>query len=115
LHARATLDDEDLASLCLQHARFDRVGRIPLPDRHAGFRTYLGGLWEGVLSGATDEQTRAVALDAASIVIRYINVAAALAGEAEQLLKAQCDRVRRDLLDDLLAGHAPAAGSSPYR
>ncbi len=46
--------------------------------------------------------------------MRYINVAATLASEAyveaESLLKAQGERLRRDLLEDLLDGRPPAPG-----
>ena len=53
-------------------------------------------------------------MEAAGTIIRYINLAAAEAAEvyleAERLLHAQGERVRRDLLEDLLAGHAPAPG-----
>jgi sugar diacid utilization regulator len=91
-----------------------RVGRVPLADFMQGFRTYLEVFWEAILQSATDEQGRAAALEAAGIVIRYINIAATEAAEVylevERLLLAQGDRVRRDLLDDLLAGRAPAPG-----
>jgi sugar diacid utilization regulator len=53
-------------------------------------------------------------LDAAGTIIRYINSAAAEAAdvyvETERLIVAQGDRVRRDLLEDLLAGRVPAPG-----
>ncbi len=91
-----------------------RVGRIPLADFMQGFRTYLEVFWDAMLEAATDDESRAVALEAAGIVIRYINTSTTEAAqvylEAEQLLLAQGDRVRRDLLDDLLAGRPPAPG-----
>jgi sugar diacid utilization regulator len=91
-----------------------RVGRIPLADFMQGFRVYMEVLWEALLDSAVDEHGREAALEAAGIVIRYINNAASEAAdvyvEAERLLVAQGDRVRRDLLEDLLAGNAPAPG-----
>jgi PucR C-terminal helix-turn-helix domain/GGDEF-like domain len=91
-----------------------RVGRIPLADFMQGFRVYMEVLWEALLESAVDEAGREAALEAAGIVIRYINNAASEAAdvyvEAERLLLAQGDRVRRDLLEDLLAGRAPEDG-----
>jgi sugar diacid utilization regulator len=91
-----------------------RVGRIPLADFMHGFRTYHEVVWAAILESATNEHKRAAALDLAAIVMRYINVAASEAAEAyveaERLVLAHGDRVRRDLLDDLLAGRPPAPG-----
>jgi PucR C-terminal helix-turn-helix domain/GGDEF-like domain len=91
-----------------------RVGRVPLSDFMQGFRTYLEVFWDAMLESATDDESRAAALEAVGIVIRYINTTATEAAqvylEAEQLLLAQGDRVRRDLLDDLLAGRPPDPG-----
>jgi hypothetical protein len=91
-----------------------RVGRIPLGDFMHAFRIYHEVFWGEVLEIANDEDARAAALDIAGIVMRYINSAASQAGEAyveaERLALAHGDRVRRDLLDDLLAGQPPAPG-----
>jgi sugar diacid utilization regulator len=91
-----------------------RVGRIPLADFMHAFRIYNEVFWEALLESATGEQARTVASELAGIVIRYINTSAAEAAEvyveAEQLLLAEGDRVRRDLLEDLLAGRPPAPG-----
>jgi hypothetical protein len=91
-----------------------RVGRIPLGDFMHAFRLYNEVFWEAVLATATDEESRAAALSMASIIMRYINVAATYASEAyleaESLLKAQGERLRRDLLEDLLEGRPPAPG-----
>jgi hypothetical protein len=110
--ARRPLEGEELAFMRLHATR--RAGRIPLPDFMHGFRIYMEVLWEAVLQRAVDEPGREAALEAAGIVIRYINSAATEAAqvyvEAERLLLAQGDRVRRDLLEDLLAGRAPAPG-----
>jgi PucR C-terminal helix-turn-helix domain/GGDEF-like domain len=112
LAARRPLDPHELGFMRPQVTR--RVGRIPLADFMQGFRVYMEVLWEALLESAVDEHGREAALDAAGIVIRYINNAASEAAdvyvEAEKLLVAQGDRVRRDLLEDLLAGNAPAPG-----
>lgn len=112
LAARRPLEGEELAFIRARAAR--RVGRIPLGDFMQGFRVYMEVLWEALLESAVDEQAREAALEVAGIVIRYLNSAASEAAdvyvEAERLLLAQGDRVRRDLLDDLLAGRPPAPG-----
>jgi sugar diacid utilization regulator len=91
-----------------------RVGRIPLGDFMSAFRLYNEVFWEAVLETVTDDETRAAALSMVAIIIRYINVAATTASaayiEAESLLQAQGERLRRDLLEDLLDGRAPAPG-----
>ena len=110
--ARRPLEGEELAFMRPQVSR--RPGRIPLADFMQGFRIYMEVLWEAVLESAVDDQTRNAALEAAGTVIRYINSATTEAAqvyiEAERLLLAQGDRVRRDLLEDLLAGRPPAPG-----
>jgi PucR-like helix-turn-helix protein/diguanylate cyclase with GGDEF domain len=112
LAERRPLDPNELGFMRPQVTR--RVGRIPLADFMQGFRVYMEILWEALLQSAVDEHGREAALEAAGIVIRYINNAASEAAdvyvEAERLLVAQGDRVRRDLLEDLLAGNAPAPG-----
>jgi DNA-binding PucR family transcriptional regulator len=79
------------------------------------FRIYQEEFWDAVLSSADSKTGKADALDAVGIVIRYINLAAAEGAqvylEAERLLHAQGERVRRDLLEDLLAGRPPAPGA----
>jgi hypothetical protein len=109
---RRPLSSEELGFMRPQVTR--RVGRIPLAAFMQGFRIYMEVLWEALLEIAVDEPGREAALESAGVVIRYINNAAAEAAdvyvEAERLLLAQGDRVRRDLLEDLLAGRAPAPG-----
>jgi sugar diacid utilization regulator len=91
-----------------------RVGRIPLGDFMHAFRLYNEVFWEAILETVTDDESRAAALSVVAIVIRYINVAATYASEAyleaESLLQAQGERLRRDLLEDLLDGRPPAPG-----
>jgi sugar diacid utilization regulator len=91
-----------------------RVGRIPLAAFMQAFRIYQEEFWDALLASAGSEAARISAMEAAGTIIRYINLAAAEAAdvylEAERLLHAQGERVRRDLLEDLLAGRAPAPG-----
>ena len=91
-----------------------RVGRIPLAAFMQAFRIYQEEFWDALLASAETEAARMSAMDAAGTIIRYINMAAAEAAdvylEAERLLHAQGERTRRDLLEDLLAGRAPAPG-----
>lgn len=91
-----------------------RVGRLPLGDFMHAFRIYTEVFWDAVLATTTDDATRSEALALPSIVMRYMNIAASEAAEvyveAERLLLAQGERVRRDLLEDLLAGHPPSPG-----
>lgn len=105
-------DREDLGFMRPVATR--RVGRVPLGDFMHAFRMYHEVVWNALLESAGDEDTRAAALDSAGLLMRYINTAASEAGEAyveaERLALAHGDRVRRDLLDDLLAGLPPAPG-----
>jgi sugar diacid utilization regulator len=91
-----------------------RVGRIPLAAFMQAFRIYQEEFWDALLKSADGEAERTSAIDAAGTIIRYINVAATEAAEvyleSERLLHAQGERVRRDLLEDLLAGRPPAPG-----
>jgi sugar diacid utilization regulator len=91
-----------------------RVGRLPLGDFMHAFRIYTEVFWEALLGTATDDDMRREALALPSIVMRYMNIAASEAAEvyveAERLLLAHGERVRRDLLEDLLANRAPSPG-----
>jgi hypothetical protein len=90
------------------------VERVPLADFVHSFRIYQEVLWRAAFELAAVEEARDAALVAVGAIIEHLNVAARHAGEAyveaESLLAAQGDRVRRDLLDDLLAGRPPAPG-----
>jgi sugar diacid utilization regulator len=91
-----------------------RVGRIPLASFMRGFRTYMDVLWEAVLETAVDDRTKDTALVAVGIIMRYIDLATTEAAEvyveAERLQSAQGERLRRDLVEDLLSGRPPAPG-----
>jgi PucR C-terminal helix-turn-helix domain/GGDEF-like domain len=105
---------EDLAFI-RPHAAWRARRGIPLPDFLHAFRIGHRVIWDAILKLAgDDEQARAAALVAARTVIEFIDHASTHAAEAyleaQQLLLAEGDRVRRDLLEDLLAGREPAPG-----
>jgi PucR C-terminal helix-turn-helix domain/GGDEF-like domain len=112
LERRSPLTPEEL--LFIRPVATRRVGRIPLGEFMSAFRLYNEVFWEAVMEAATDDETRAAALSMVGIIMRYINVAATSASEAyveaETLLQAQGERLRRDLLEDLLDGRPPAPG-----
>ena len=91
-----------------------RVGRIPLADYMAAFRTFLDVMWHDLLEEAKDEASSQAVLALVGLVIDYVNLAttyaAELYGEIEQLEATGADRVRRDLLEDLVAGRPVVPG-----
>lgn len=104
------------------HAALRARRGISLSDFLEAFRSYHNVVWDAVIdasrqSGEAAEQ----ALAAARTVIRHIDLATTEASaaylEAHQLLLADGDRVRRDVLEDLLAGKPPgtAAGLAAAR
>jgi sugar diacid utilization regulator len=111
----------DLAFVA-RHAALRARRGVALADFLAAFRCYHHVVWEAVRetareTGAPPEE----ALDAAGAVLAYVDLAATEASaaflEARQLLLADSDGVRRDLLEDLLAGRDPqsAAGLAAAR
>jgi hypothetical protein len=108
-----------------QAREFEFVGRhaalrarrgIPLSAFLEAFRAYHNIVWDAVLDATRDgPEAAAEALDAARTVIRHIDLATTEASaaylEAQQLRLAEGDRVRRDLLEDLLAGRPPGTAS----
>ena len=105
---------EDLAYTRLHAAR--RVQRgVPMKDFLEAFRIGHRVIWEVVLETlAGDRAGERAALHIAGALIQFFNVASANAAEtyleAQQLLLAEDDRHRRDLLEDLLAGAEPQPG-----
>lgn len=88
---------------------------ITLADFLQAFRIGQLTLWQGVLAAAGDDPA---AKDAALTIVAQImhvielgsTVAAEAYVEAQQHAVAETDRVRRDLLEDLLAGRSSLAG-----
>jgi hypothetical protein len=92
-----------------RHAALRARRGIPLADFMEAFRAYNEVLWD-----AMEDESQA--LGEARTASLYIDLAATAASsaylESEQLLAAGRDRVRRDLLEDLLAGTPPASAAS---
>jgi sugar diacid utilization regulator len=89
-------------------------GGVPLADFMHAFRIGQREIWRALAASATDEETRDAALGSVEQVIEYVNLtsthAAEVYAEVEALLEAQGERVRRDLLSDLLEGRLPESG-----
>jgi len=91
------------------------VQGITLADFLQAFRIGQLTLWQGVLDAADDDP---VARDAALSIVAHImqmvelgsTIVAEAYVEAQQQILAEGDRVRRDLLEDLLARRASPAG-----
>jgi hypothetical protein len=113
--ARGTpVTSEDLAFIRPHAALRARKG-IPLAEFLHAFRVGHRVIWDAVLDVASEsEEGRTAALESARAVIEFIDEASSHAAEAyleaQQLLLAEGDRVRRDLLEDLLEGREPAPG-----
>jgi PucR C-terminal helix-turn-helix domain/GGDEF-like domain len=107
-----TITREELLFIRGHAAR--RVGRIPIADFVNAF--YIGErvLWETALSLAHDDASRRAALAFATHLPRYFEVATTHAAEvyleAEEQLAATGERIRRDLLEDLITGVSLTAG-----
>jgi sugar diacid utilization regulator len=111
----------ELAFIERHAARRARQG-IPLADFLAAFRTYHTIVWAAVVGASrADASVAEQALAAAGTVIGYVDLvtthASAAYLDAQQLLLADSDRVRRDLLEDLLDDGSPqtAAGLAAAR
>ena len=93
-----------------------RVGQgITLADFLQAFRVGQLTLWEGVLDAASgDPAARDAALSVVTLLMRLIELGSTVAAEAyleaQQHALAEGDRVRRDLLEDVLARRAVLAG-----
>ena len=88
---------------------------VALADFLQAFRLGQVALWESIVEvAALDPQTSRAALATAAHVMQVIEVGSTVAAEAylsaQQLDLAEGDRVRRDLVEDLLAGRDVPAG-----
>jgi sugar diacid utilization regulator len=88
---------------------------VPLADFMHAFRIGQREIWRALWLEAKDEETRDAALSTVEQVIEYVNLASTHAAEVyaevEALLQAQGERVRRDLLAELLEGRLPEPGA----
>ena len=105
---------QDLAFIGPHAALRARRG-VPLADFLQAFRIGHRVIWDAIVKLADEDlEARAAALDAARLIMEFIDHASTHAAqaylEAQQLLLAEGDRVRRDLLEDLLGGREPAPG-----
>jgi PucR C-terminal helix-turn-helix domain/GGDEF-like domain len=120
-HLRASLESlgldrevtrEDLLFVRPHAAR--RTKRVSLSDFVQAFYVGERVLWDTALSLAHDEDSQRAALAFASHLPRYFEVATTHAAEvyleAQEQLAATGEAVRRDLLEDLLAGRPPKPG-----
>jgi hypothetical protein len=87
---------------------------ISLADFLQAFRVGQLTLWQGVLDASGDPQAREAALSAVAQLMGVIELGSTVAAEAyveaQQHELAESDRVRRDLLEDLLARRAAVTG-----
>jgi hypothetical protein len=87
---------------------------VPLADFMHAFRIGQREIWRALAAGAVDDETRDAAVAVTEQVIEYVNLASTHAAEVyaevEGLLQAQGERVRRDLLGELLEGRLPEPG-----
>jgi sugar diacid utilization regulator len=87
---------------------------VPVADFMQAFRIGQREIWRALAAQASDEETRDAALQVIDQIIEYINLASTHAAEVytevESLLRAQGERVRRDLLSELLEGRPPEPG-----
>jgi sugar diacid utilization regulator len=105
-----------------RHAALRARRGVALPDFLEAFRCYHNVVWEAMADATRDSGAPADdVLAAAGSVLGYVDLAATESSaaflEAQQLLIADSDRIRRDLLEDLLAGRDPesAAGLAAAR
>jgi PucR-like helix-turn-helix protein/diguanylate cyclase with GGDEF domain len=104
---------EDLLFVRPHAAR--RARRVSVTDFIRAFYVGEGVLWDTALElAATDEESQRAALAFASHLPRYFEVATTHAAEVyletQEQLAATGEAVRRDLLEDLLAGRIPEPG-----
>jgi PucR C-terminal helix-turn-helix domain/GGDEF-like domain len=91
-----------------------RVGQVSVADFIHAFQVGQHVLLDAAISLADDDASRRAVLSLLALIPRYFDVAIAHAAdvylEAEELLASTGERLRRDLLEDLLAGAPPPPG-----
>jgi PucR C-terminal helix-turn-helix domain/GGDEF-like domain len=106
LGANREVSREDLLFVRPHAAR--RAKRVSIADFVQAFYVGERVLWDAALGLVRDDESRRAALAFASHMPRYFQVATTHAAEvyleAQEQLAAMGERIRRDLLEDLLAG-----------
>lgn len=91
-----------------------RVDVLSVADFIHAFHVGQRVLWEAALALAVDDASRGAVLSVVGFIVRYFDVATTHAAEvyveAETLLGETGERVRRDALEELLAGAVPTPG-----
>jgi hypothetical protein len=91
-----------------------RVGRVPIADYLKAFRITQEIIWDVLVESAQAEGGPAAVLELVSPLLDHINLATTYAAELyieiEQLDVAGGERVRRDLLEDLVASRPVPPG-----
>jgi len=100
-----------------RHAALRARRGFALVDFLEAFRCYHHVVWEAMLESVREMHAPAdEALATAGSVLGYVDLATTESSaaflEAQQLLLADSDRVRRDLLEDLLEGRDPATAAA---
>jgi PucR C-terminal helix-turn-helix domain/GGDEF-like domain len=109
---RGQITPEDLVFI-RRHAAA-RAGQLSVADFIHAFQVGQRILWSATLAMAEDDGSRRAVLSLVAHITRYFEVAVTHAAEvyleAEQMLGAAGERLRRDTLEDLLAGAPIAPG-----
>lgn len=104
---------EELLLLRAPTTRRLRV-RLPLADVLQAYRIGHRIAWETLAACADDEESRSAAFRLAGPLMEFVNVISTHVTEVyievERLLIAEGERVRRDLLEELLSGCRPPPG-----
>ena len=112
MRERRPFSREDL--LFMRRHAAKRVDQLSVADFIHAFHVGQRVLWEATLALAADDATRRAVLSLVGYIVRYFDVATTHAAEvyveAEKLLGATGERLRRDALEELLSGTVPAPG-----
>lgn len=91
-----------------------RIGLVSVADFIGAFQVGQRVMMDAAIALAGDEPSRRAVLSLLPLIARYFDVAIVHAAdvylEAEELLASTGERVRRDLLEDLLTGAPPPPG-----
>jgi hypothetical protein len=103
-------DRDHLHSVASRRARQG----VPLADFLHAYRVSQRVIWQELRASALGAGAQDALLDVVEVLLEILDYRMTQAGEAylaaQQTLVADSERVRRDLLEDLLAGREPATG-----